>query len=59
MSQLDSIQRASPSGLRFVKRVARPRRMGIPDQVIDTLEGTGDFVARKGEQAVLREVPGR
>lgn len=36
VSQLDSIQRTSPSGLRFVKRVARSRGMGIPDQVIDT-----------------------
>lgn len=59
VSQLDSVQRASPSGFRIVKKMARSRGMGIPDQVIDTQEGTGDLVARKSEQAVSREVPGR
>lgn len=59
VSQLDSVQRASPSGFRFVKKMARSRGMGTPDQVIDTLKGTGDLVARKGEQAVSRDVPGQ
>lgn len=59
VSQLDSVQRASPSRFRFVKKMARSRGMGTPDQVIDTQEGTGDLVARKGEQAVSRDVPGQ
>lgn len=51
----NSDQRLSSSGLSFVKRMARSRRMEVQDQVLGTQKGAADFVARKVEPAVLRE----